>query len=63
MTNSITVGEWVDTGDGYREKTIKKDNVTVVVRRPMLPEKERIKRERAVEHALAQFARATNPNT
>ena len=60
MTNSITVDEWVDTGDGYREKTIKKGNVTVVVRRPMLPEKERIKREHAVEHALANLARSMN---
>lgn len=61
MTNSITVGEWVDTGDGYREKTIKRDNVTIVVRRPTtLTEKERQKREHAVEHALAQLARAMN---
>ena len=63
MTNSITVGEWIDTGDGYREKTVTKGNVTVVVRRPVLPEKERIKREKAVERALGQFARATSSNT
>lgn len=50
---------WTDTGDGYRTKTIQRGNVTIVVRRPQLPEKERIKRERAVENALTQLARAS----
>jgi hypothetical protein len=57
------VPNWTDTGDGSREKTIKRGNVTIVIRRPVLPEKERKKREHAVENALAAYARATNPNT
>lgn len=53
------MSQWTDTGDGYREKTVKHGNVTIVLRRPQLPEKERIKRERAVETALTQLARAS----
>lgn len=53
-----TVEEWIDTGDGYRTKTIKRGNCTIEIRRPVLPEKERIKRERVVEIALSSYGRS-----
>lgn len=49
--------EWTNTIPGYRTKTIKRGDYTLVVHRPILDEKERAKRERAVETALASFAR------
>lgn len=51
---------WTDTTPGYRTKTIVSGNYTIVVHRPVLTEKERAKRERAAETALAQFARTNN---
>lgn len=48
---------WTNTIPGYRTKTIKKGNVTVVVHRPKLTEKERAKRERVVETALSNLGR------
>ena len=52
--------EWrTDVKPGYRSKTLYlTDNVTVVVHRPILDEKERAKRERVVEHALTAYARS-----
>lgn len=52
--------DWIDTEDGYRVKTVQVGDVTVVLRRPTtLTDKERTKREHAVEHALANLARKT----
>lgn len=48
---------WTNTTPGYRTKTIKSGNVTIVIHRPILTDKERTKREGAVETALAHFAR------
>lgn len=49
------MSQWKETGDGYRTKTIKSGNCTIVVHRPILAEKERAKRERVGETALATF--------
>ena len=48
---------WTNTTPGYRTKTIKRGNVTIVIHRPNLTEKERIKREGIVENALTYFNR------
>jgi hypothetical protein len=56
MSNTAT---WTETGNGYRSKTIKRGNVTVVVHRPILSDKERVKRENLVETTLAHYARQT----
>lgn len=52
--------EWIETGDGYRTKTVKRGNVTIVLHRPILTEKEKAKRERAVETALSHLSKARN---
>lgn len=49
------MGQWTETGDGYRTKTIQSGKCTIVLHRPILAEKERAKRERAVEVALSTF--------
>jgi hypothetical protein len=49
---------WTDTTPGYRTKTIKRGNVTIVINRPILSEKERTKSERIVENALTTYARS-----
>jgi hypothetical protein len=49
---------WTDTTPGYRTKTIKRGNVTIVIHRPTLSEKERTKNERIVETALTNYARS-----
>lgn len=51
------MSQWTQTGNGYRTKTIKRGNVTIVVHRPELSDKERAKRERAVETALSNYGR------
>lgn len=53
---------WTETGNGYRTKTIKRGNCTIVVHRPELSDKERTKRERLVETALTSYGKhlATN---
>lgn len=51
---------WTNTIPGYRTKTIKRGNVTIVIHRPELTDKERAKRERAVESALSNYARNSN---
>ena len=56
MNNTST---WAETTPGYRTKTITRGNITVVIHRPILDEKERVKRERAVENALYQYSKAT----
>lgn len=48
---------WTDTTPGYRTKTIQRGNVTIVVHRPTLSDKEKAKRERVVETALSNFGR------
>lgn len=37
---------------GYREKTIQKGSATIIIRRPVLDEAERAKREKHVQNAL-----------
>ena len=49
---------WTDTIPGYRTKTIKRGNVTIVINRPILSEKEKTKNERIVENALTNYARS-----
>lgn len=48
---------WSEVKDGYRTKTIKRGNCTIVLHRPILTEKERTKRERIVETALSNYAK------
>lgn len=52
------MSQWIETGDGYRTKTVKKGNVTIVIHRPILSDKERIKRESLVENALTSYGRS-----
>jgi len=42
---------------GYRTKTLKRGNCTIVVHRPELTDKERAKRERIVESALSSYGK------
>lgn len=49
---------WTNTTPGYRTKTIKRDNITIVIHRPILSEKERAKSERLIETALTNYARS-----
>ena len=49
---------WTETGNGYRSKTIKRGNVTIVIHRPELSDKERAKRERVVETALSAYSKS-----
>ena len=63
MQNNATVqrpepSAWSEIREGYRTKTIKRGNCTIVLHRPILSEKERAKRERIVETALANFAKS-----
>jgi hypothetical protein len=51
------VSTWTATTPGYRTKTVKKGNVTVVIHRPELTEKEEAKRVRIVETALANYGK------
>lgn len=53
--------EWLDIIPGYRSKRITTpDGVTVTLHRPILSEKEKAKRERVVEAALAHFGKKQN---
>lgn len=52
------MSQWIETGDGYRTKTVKKGKVTIVIHRPILSDKERIKRESLVENALTSYGRS-----
>lgn len=56
----MTESEWV-TGirEGYRTKTIRAGNATIVIHRPILTEEERIKRENQVIDALRGFGKGT----
>lgn len=49
---------WSEIKDGYRTKTIKRGNCTIVIRRPVLDEKEAAKRMRAVEIALSNYGKS-----
>lgn len=65
MQNNATVHRpeptaWSETREGYRTKTIKRGNVTIVVHRPILTEKERATRERIVETALSNYGKTLN---
>jgi len=53
---------WARTPErpGYRTKTIKRGNCTIVIHRPDLDEKERAKRENLVEIALSNYAKSLN---
>ena len=48
---------WTATPEhpGYRTKTLKRGNCTIVVHRPKLTDKDRATRERIVESALASY--------
>lgn len=48
---------WSEIIEGYRTKTIKRGDCTIVLHRPILSEKERAKRERIVETALSNYAK------
>lgn len=48
---------WCEIREGYRTKTIKRGNFTIVIHRPILSDKEREKRERIVETALSNYAK------
>ena len=48
--------DWVtDIEEGYRTKTIKVGNATVTIRRPILDDEERARREERVREALRDF--------
>lgn len=49
---------WTEVREGYRTKTIKSGNCTIVLHRPILSDKEREKRERIVETALSNYGKA-----
>lgn len=51
---------WTETGNGYRTKTIKSGDCTIVLHRPILDEKEAAKRERVVEIALSNYGKSNN---
>ena len=49
---------WVEgINPGYRTKTIKVDNCTIEINRPILTAEEQAKREETVRQALRGFAR------
>lgn len=52
--------EWTNIREGYRTKTIKIGDCTVVLHRPILSDKEREKRERIVETALTHYCKQVN---
>lgn len=45
------------TCPGYREKTIQRGDATIIIRRPILDEAERAKREKQVRDGLAPVLR------
>lgn len=51
--NHPQMSEWAEVKEGYRTKTIKVGDCTVIMHRPILSDQEREKRERTVETALA----------
>lgn len=51
---------WSEIREGYRTKTIKSGDCTIVIHRPILSDKEREKRERIVETALSNYAKTRN---
>ena len=51
---------WREIRDGYRTKTVTRGNVTIVIHRPILTDKEREKRERIVVTALANYGKSKN---
>ena len=51
------MGQWTETGDGYRTKTIQSGKCTIVLHRPILAEKERAKREQQVRDAMSGVMR------
>ena len=56
----MSTEQWTELIPGYRTKTIEHGNCTIVIHRPILTDKERIKRERVVETALTNFSRSIN---
>lgn len=48
------MSDWTpsQTCPGYREKTIQRGDVTIIIRRPILNEQERAKREKQVTDSL-----------
>lgn len=55
--NHPHMSEWAEVREGYRTKTIKSGDCTIVLHRPILSEKEREKRERIVETALSNYCK------
>ena len=51
---------WSEIKEGYRTKTVTRGNVTIVIHRPILTDKERERRERIVETALANYGKSKN---
>ena len=49
---------WCEIREGYLTKTIKRGDFTIVIHRPILTDKEREKRERAVITALSNFGKS-----
>lgn len=49
---------WTNVKEGYRTKTIKCGDCTIVLHRPILSDKEREKRERIVETALTNYGKS-----
>ena len=53
--------EWrTDVHEGYRTKVIQVGNCTIEIKRPILTDAERIKRENQVRDALRGFGRSMN---
>ena len=53
--------EWTtDVHEGYRTKVLKVGNCTIEIKRPILTDAERIKRENQVRDALRGFGRSMN---
>lgn len=59
MSNTST---WTVSPDlpGYRTKTITRGKVTIVIHRPVLNDKERVKRENQVVTALTHYCKSLN---
>lgn len=49
---------WTEIREGYRTKTIKRGNCTIVIHRPLLSEKEQERSERIVTSVLSTFGRS-----
>lgn len=55
--NRTEPAAWTEVKEGYRTKTIKSGDCTIVLHRPILSDREREKRERIVETALSNYGK------